>query len=181
MNDTDPPKVWTLVKGAALLISLAAICLLFFLLGRRCSPSEGGGGFNQTVTIVRDTVRLERTVERPVAVAVEKVRTDTLTVSIERIVERGPDSLSLTLPIESKVYEVPVATDSISGNLRAVVSGYAVSLDTLSYSFDIPRESTVMTKRRRWGFNVGPAVGVGYTGKGFAPYVGIGFQWGYSF
>lgn len=81
-----------------------------------------------------------------------------------------PDSVEVAVPMETKIY-----TDD--STYRAVISGAWVSLDDIEVYRR--RETVTITKppdRRRW--SIGPAVGFGWDGTRFRPYVGVTF--GYS-
>lgn len=75
------------------------------------------------------------------------------------------DSADVIVPMERKVF-----TDSV--NYRAVVSGYNVTLDTMAL-LRTREYVTVRTKPPDKRFAIGPAVGVGWDGRCFSPYVGV--------
>lgn len=76
-----------------------------------------------------------------------------------------PDSAEVAVPIEQKVF-----TDSV--NYRAVVSGYGVCLDTIDI-FTRREVVTIREAARAPCIIVGPAVGVGWNGRGVSPWVGV--------
>lgn len=174
-------------KKTALKFALAflygAICMI---IGWYChKPITEKTERRETVkvsTIVKtDTVEVTKTVTKllPVEIEVQKELSVTNHVA---------DGRRDTLFREVLTYEQPIENDSVEGKIRAVVSGYDARLDTLTYELHIPYRTVEHTtertveektvKKKRWGFHVGPGVGLGYDGKRFAPYVGVGLQWG---
>lgn len=91
----------------------------------------------------------------------------------------SPDSALVQIPITQKEY-----ADS---SYRAWVSGYMASLDSIEiYNRTVlvtEKVTETITKqaRRKWGFTVGPTLGAGWNGSHFAPYIGLGLTWGFSF
>ena len=124
------------------------------------------------INIVYDTVYLERykTVKFPVI--------DTLYIDSTRI-----DSVFVEVPISTYKLDTTFTTDTTRLNLFIQNSGYSVTLDTLSYKFTYqPTPPVIKKKRHRFGFYVGPAVGISYdykTGRTL-PSVGIGIGIGWS-
>lgn len=108
--------------------------------------------------VVYDTIRIKE----PKPYFVEVVRSDTVYIN---------DTMYLVLPIEQKEY--------ISEAYRAVIEGYKpqlVSLDlynktTLIHDTTLINNSKIRYKIPRWTISVG--AGIGYTLKGFEPYIGI--------
>lgn len=130
-----------------------------------------------TITNVKfDTVFLKE-------VKVEKFKvTDTL----NQIVYRDSllvDSVFVEVPITTYKFDEIFENDSSDLKLHLMMSGYSVSLDTLSYSLKY-KYKTVQTakKKHRVGFFVGPVVGFGYDpiNKKFSPTVGVGCGFGIS-
>ena len=123
--------------------------------------------------IVYDTVYLERykTVKLPI--------TDTLYIDSVKI-----DSIFVEVPISVYKLDTTFTTDTTNLNIRIQNSGYDVKLDTLYYRLEYRQAPPVIKKKRhRFGFYVGPAVGISYdykTGKTL-PSVGIGVGIGWSF
>ena len=122
--------------------------------------------------IVYDTVYLERykTVKLPT--------TDTIVIDSVRI-----DSIFVEVPISIYKLDTVFKTDTTILNLHIQNSGYDVKLDTLYYRLDYqPTPLKLPKKKHRFGFYIGPAVGVGYdwtTGKTL-PSVGVGIGVGWS-
>lgn len=81
---------------------------------------------------------------------------------------------------DSVLVEVPIVEKQYIGeDYRATVRGFEPELIDIW----IRRRETTITVpyRKRWGFTVGPQVGVGITPNGWKPYAGIGASFGYSF
>lgn len=82
---------------------------------------------------------------------------------------------------EGEVWVPIVQKEYGDSTYRAWVSGYMASLDSIEI-YRMRETVTVRERvRKRWGWCVGPAVGVGWNGRNWGPYVGIGIQWGYEF
>ena len=121
--------------------------------------------------IVYDTVYLERykTVKLPV--------TDTLYIDSVKI-----DSIFVEVPISVYKLDTTFTTDTTNLNIHIQNSGYEVTLDTLSYKFTYsPTPPVIKKKRHRFGFYIGPAVGVGYDYLNNKPIptvgIGVGIGW----
>ena len=112
--------------------------------------------------VIYDTVYLERykTVKLPVV--------DTLTIINDSL---RIDSVFVEVPISVYRFDSTFTTDTTVFNLSIRNSGYAVTLDTLSYHFEY---TPTKTKKTHWF--IGPSLGIGYdftTGK-LIPTIGIG-------
>lgn len=153
-------------------IGLAMLCFVVgYNVGLRKNAAVGDTD-GRSVTLERtDTVTVRDTVTELVAHRVTVIRHDTLVTPRDTVY----------LPIEQRHYVHTLDNDSVKGTVTAAVSGFDVNLDSLYYDLSFTQKTVVVTKRRKWGFTVGPQVGVGYGGAGLKPYVGIGISWGYSF
>ena len=93
------------------------------------------------------------------------------------------DSIFVEVPISTYQLDTTFTTDTTRLNLHIINSGFDVKLDSLYYRFEYqPTPPVIKKKRHRFGFFVGPAVGVGYdwrTGKTL-PSVGVGIGVGWS-
>ena len=122
--------------------------------------------------VVRDTLRESY----PVEVEREVVRTEYKYLTrVERDTITLRDTILVEIPIEEKEYK--------GEDYRAVVGGYNPYLKSIEVYPTTKYINTTETikERKRWGFGVGVQGGYGYTPKGFQPYVGVGFSFGYSF
>jgi hypothetical protein len=122
--------------------------------------------------VVRDTLResypveVEREVVRTEYKYLTRVDRDTITLR---------DTILVEIPIEEREYK--------GKDYRAVVGGYNPYLKSIEVYPETRYINTTETikERKRWGFGVGVQGGYGYTPKGFQPYVGVGFSFGYNF
>lgn len=163
------------MKRSTIIIALAAVVAVFasFWLGGEYVRHKG------LVPSERpDTVIVERWVHDTVSVPVE-------TVVVKREIAYLPvhDTTMVhdTTEIrDSVLVEVPITERHYAAeNYRATVRGYNPELVDIW----IKRKETTVTVpyRKRWGFTVGPQVGVGFTPQGVQPYAGAGVTFGYSF
>lgn len=127
----------------------------------------------QTDTIVSYVERVD-TVFKPKPVTTEILRVDTVRADT-------------VLVYESKRYNVPVASDSINGEIEAVVSGVDVALDTINWRLSFPVRTVtntietekVITKKTHLNWGVG--VGAGYGLINRQPDIFVGFSVIWSF
>lgn len=122
--------------------------------------------------VVYDTVYIKeyKTVKLPV--------TDTLYIDSVKI-----DSIFVEVPISVYQLDTVFKTDTTRLDLHIQNSGFSVTLDTLSYKFTYcPTPPVIKKKKHRFGFYIGPAVGVGYDylNNKPVPTVGIGVGIGWS-
>lgn len=122
------------------------------------------------------------------------VKTDTLIKEIispkyirEEIVRVDTIKADTTLLYQRRTYLTQLNEDSISGEIKAVVSGYNAVLDTLSYRLTIPTKTITNTvetqitkyKQKHWNWGATAAFGYGITTKRPDLFIGLGVQ--YSF
>ena len=118
-----------------------------------------------TITnVLYDTLFVDHfeTVKLPVVDSTVYYITDT----VKRV-----DSVFVEVPISIFKFDTCLTTDSTNLNIRIQNSGYAVTLDSLSYYFEYaPRPQ----KKTHWF--IGPSLGIGYdfTSGKLIPTVGIG-------
>lgn len=128
--------------------------------------------------------------ERPDTVTITKWIHDSIPYPVENIVYK---TKLVYLPVhdttevhdtttvrDSALVEVPITEKSYaSENYRATVRGFQPELVDIWVK---QKETTITVPyRKRWGFTVGPQVGIGYTPNGWQPYAGAGITFGYSF
>lgn len=149
----------------------ALVGVLLFLVGRWIAPRPvvTEEVVNTVTRVVRDTVTIERPVERYVHT------TDSILVAVRDTVYVR-DTLYIRLPWEVKVYE--------DDRYRAEVSGYMPSLDQIDIyqQTQIVEKEVVRTvegkKRTRWGVGVTAGYGVTMSRQPtFVPYVGLGINY----
>ena len=120
------------------------------------------------------TDTIYRTISKPTYLTETIIRTDTI----------KQDSV---LPMVRRDYITSINTDSVSGEIKAVVSGYNAVLDTLSYRLTIPTKTITNTvetqitkyKQKHWNWGATAAFGYGITTKRPDLFIGLGVQ--YSF
>lgn len=122
--------------------------------------------------VVYDTIYIKeyKTVKLPT--------TDTLYIDSVKI-----DSIFVEVPISVYQLDTVFKTDTTRLDLHIQNSGFSVTLDTLSYKFTYcPTPPVIKKKKHRFGFYIGPAVGVGYDylNNKPVPTVGIGVGIGWS-
>ena len=93
---------------------------------------------------------------------------DTINDTIVKI-----DSVLVQIPISTTVYDTTIKDTNYRTALRAVVSGFAVNIDTLSIHTEIMQQNP---KKQPWYTNLCPAVGVGFGTGGFGVFAGIGYK-----
>lgn len=162
----------TILTALILLVVLLSIKTVKYYQEARKQPKTVY--VTDTITnVVYDTVFLEhyKTVKLPVHDTTLFFLTDTLTLV---------DSVEVDVPIYHYVFDTSFVTDTTVFNLSIRNSGYDVSLDTLSYFFQYT--PTLPKKTHRFGWFIGPSLGLGYdftTGKP-VPTIGVGIGIGIS-
>lgn len=123
---------------------------------------------------VTDTVRLSDTITQLQPYDVHHYRTDTAYLPIiDTVLDTVTDSVFVKVPISIYRYDTTITDTNYTTNLKAVVSGFNVSLDTLSIHTKILQEKAIpVAKQRRFV----PAVGVGYGTGGFGVFAGVGIN-----
>lgn len=155
------------------LITFIGGCIGSFFFGRATKgTSIVSTKVERDTIVVRDTLRESY----PVEVEREVVRTEYKYLTrVERDTITLRDTILVEIPIEEKEYK--------GKDYRAVVGGYNPYLKSIEVYPETRYINTTETikERKRWGFGVGVQGGYGYTPKGFQPYVGVGFSFGYNF
>lgn len=162
------------MKKALYIIGLFLCLWLGYFVGKRYNnPTQE----TTTKTIVRtDTIikrdTLYKEIIKPTYITEEVIRRDTI-------------KADTTIEIKQREYLTIINNDSITGDIRAVVSGYEPSLDTLQYSFSIPERTitiykeSIKVKKQHFNFSVGVGLGYGVIHK--KADVFVGGMVGYSF
>ena len=172
-NDKLKQLIFILVVIIVLLFTTLAIVLTNHRTRKQPVPQPKTIIVSDTLTnIVYDTVYINnyKTVKFPT--------TDTLYIDSVKI-----DSVFVQVPISVYKLDTTFCTDTTNLNIHIQNSGYSVTFDTLSYKFTYqPTPPVIKKKRHRFGFFVGPAVGISYdykTGRTL-PSVGIGIGIGWT-
>lgn len=155
------------------LIIFVGGCVGSFFFGRATrGTSIVSTEIERDTIIVRDTIRESY----PVEVMREVVRTEyKFLTRVEHDTITLRDTILVEIPIEEREYK--------GDDYRAVVGGYNPYLKTIEVypTTKIVTTTETIKERKRWGFSVGAQGGYGYTPRGFQPYVGVGFTFGYNF
>lgn len=150
-----------------LLLSMVIMGVLLVILSHRAKRNVEYITTTDTVTLTDsitnwkyDTVYFSRldTVKLPV------VQTDTVQIA---------DSVYVTVPLSVYHYDTIISDSAHTSRIQAVVSGFSVSLDTLSIQTELMPQST---KKQPWYNNLCPAVGVGLGTGGVGVFVGVGYK-----
>lgn len=83
------------------------------------------------------------------------------------------DSIYVQIPINTYIYDSVINDSLYKTDLRAVVSGFNVSMDSLYLSTQIMPQKV---KKAPWYTNIVPAVGLGFGTGGFGVFVGAGLK-----
>ena len=172
-NDKLKQIIFILVVAIVLLFTTLAIVLTNHRVKSK-QPEPKTIIITDTISkVVYDTVFIKeyKTVKLPI--------TDTIVIDSVKI-----DSIFVEVPISVYQLDTTFTTDTTRLDLFVQNSGYDVKLDSLYYKFEYqPTPPVIKKKRHRFGFFVGPAVGVGYDylNNKPVPTVGIGVGIGFSF
>lgn len=135
------------------------------------------------------------TVEKPVVKYQTKteIKTDTIYKEIikpkyltETIIRTDTIKADTAVNYVQREYYTNINTDTITGQIKAVVSGFNPSLDTLQYNLHIPTRTITNTmeiqttkyKQKHWNFTVGIGAGYGLINRKADVFVGgiIGYS-----
>lgn len=87
------------------------------------------------------------------------------------------DSVFVKVPISTYEFDTVISDTNSETHLKAVLSGFNVSLDTLSIGTKTTSQVPCLpSKTRSWYERFEPAVGVGIGNKGFGIFFGIGYS-----
>lgn len=135
--------------------------------------------------IERDTIIIRDTVRESYPAAVDKKKVGSVAVKAPVVATPAKDKARDTVYIRDTVWvELSMEEREYKGkDYRAVVGGYNPYLKSIEVYPTTKYINTTETikERKRWGFSVGAQGGYGYTPRGFQPYVGVGFTFGYNF
>lgn len=84
------------------------------------------------------------------------------------------DSVYVQIPISTYQYDTVVSDTNYTTSLKAVVSGFGVSFDSLYLNTKIMQQEPKNTPK--WYENICPSAGVGFGTGGFGFFVGIGYK-----
>lgn len=83
------------------------------------------------------------------------------------------DSILVQIPISTSVYDTTIKDTNYSTHLRAVLSGFNTSIDTLTIHTEIMPPAP---PKKPWYDHLCPAIGLGFGTGGFGVFVGIGYK-----
>lgn len=84
------------------------------------------------------------------------------------------DSVYVQIPISTYQYDTVISNTNYRTSLKAVLSGFGVSVDTLCLSTEIMQQQP--KNNPKWYNNICPSAGVGFGTGGFGFFVGIGYK-----
>ena len=163
------------MKRALYIIGLFVCLLIGYYVGKKQNNHLQQETITETI-IRTDTITKTDTIIKeiisPKYIREEIVRVDTI---------KADTAINLI----KREYYTEINEDSIRGEIRAIVSGYNPSLDSLNYNFIIPTKEIITEKeiirQKKTHLNYGVQMGLGYgvfSRKGDL-YIGFGVQ--YSF
>ena len=172
-NDKLKQIIFILVATIVILFTTLAIVITTHRTKKQPVPQPQTIVITDTISkVVFDTVYIDRFVTKKLQL------TDTLIIDSVRI-----DSILVEVPISTYKLDTVFQTDTTRLDLFIQNSGFDVKLDSLYYRLQYtPTPIKLPKKKHRFGFYIGPAVGVGYdykTGR-ILPSVGVGIGIGWS-
>lgn len=129
-----------------------------------------------TDTIVTDTVAITvtDTVTNWEPYIIHHYRTDTAYLPIiDTLVDTVTDTVLVQIPIEMYRYDTTIIDTNYTTHLRAVLTGFHTSIDTLTIRTEIMPPAP---PKKPWYTNFCPAVGIGYGTGGFGVFAGVGYK-----
>ena len=173
INDKLKQIIFILVVIIVLLFTTLAIVITNHRTQKQPVPQPQTIVITDTISkVVYDTVFIDHFVTKKLQL------TDTLIIDSVKI-----DSVFVEVPISVYKLDTTFTTDTTRLDLSIQNSGFDVTLDTLYYRLQYtPTPPKLPKKKHRFGFYIGPAVGVGYdwtTGRTL-PSVGIGIGVGWT-
>ena len=174
MNETKTKYlIITLITIIFILFTILSIVLTNHRVKQPVPPTKTIIITDTISKVIYDTVFIDHFVTKKLQL------TDTLIIDSVRI-----DSVFVEIPISTYKLDTTFTTDTTRLDLHIINSGFSVTLDTLSYKFTYqPTPPVIKKKRHRFGFYIGPAVGISHdwtTGKTL-PSVCVGIGVGISF
>lgn len=169
-NDKLKQIIFILVATIVILFTTLAIVITTHR--TRKQPEQKTIIVSDTITqVLYDTVYLKdfKTVKLHV--------TDTLYIDSVKI-----DSILVQVPISTYKLDTTFCTDTTRLDLHIQNSGYDVKLDSLYYKLEYRQAPIKLPKKKhRFGFYIGPAVGLGYDYLNNKPVptvgIGVGIGW----
>lgn len=167
VSETNKIRLFWLILGAILAVCIGVLTY------HPTTVKEVVKTTVKTDTITNVVERID-TVYRPKPVTTEILRVDTVRADT-------------VLTYESKRYNVPVSTDSVSGEIDVVASGVDCSVDSVMWRLEIPTRTItntieterIITKKTHLNWGVGVTAGYGLLGKRPEIVVGASVIWSF--
>lgn len=133
------------------------------------------GKRHSTQTTITDTIVNNDTITNWQSDTVYFNHYDTInTTDVVIINDTVNDTTYIQLPIYTYIYDTTITDSTYRTSLRAVVSGFDVTMDSLYLSTEIMPQKV---KKQPWYGNIVPACGIGFgTGGQIGLFVGIGYK-----
>ena len=126
---------------------------------------------------VTDTIQLSDTITQWQPYDIYHYRTDTAYLPIiDTLVDTVTDTVLVQIPIEIYRYDTTIIDTNYTTHLRAVLTGFHTSIDTLTIRTEIIHQES-QNAPRKWYDNIVPAVGIVYgTGGQIGVFAGVGYK-----
>lgn len=123
---------------------------------------------------VTDTVKICDTITNMAYDTVYFSHYDTInTTDVVIINDTINDTTYIQLPIYTYIFDTTITDSLYKTSLRAVVSGFGVTMDSLYLNTQIMPQRV---KKQPWYGNICPAVGIGFGTGGVGIFAGIGYK-----
>ena len=154
------------VIGLAIGLIASGLMVWGYNVGKRHSTN--------TVDTIIDTIQINDTITNLQYDTVYFNRYDTInTTDVVIINDTVNDTTYIQLPIYTYIFDTLIQDTNYRTSLRAVTSGFNVTMDSLYLSTEIMQQNP---KKQPWYGNIVPAVGLGFgTGGQIGLFVGIGY------
>ena len=154
------------VIGLAIGLIASGLMIWGYNVGKRHSTN--------TVDTIIDTIQINDTITNLQYDTVYFNRYDTInTTDVVIINDTVNDTTYIQLPIYTYIFDTLIQDTNYRTSLRAVTSGFNVTMDSLYLSTEIMQQNP---KKQPWYGNIVPAVGLGFgTGGQIGLFVGIGY------
>lgn len=115
-----------------------------------------------------DTIQITDTITNWQPYDVHHYRTDTAYLPvIDTILDTVTDSVFVEVPVSMYRYDTTIVDSNYETSLKAVVSGFGVTMDSLYLNTKIMQQEAILVpKQRRWGVGAGLMYGTGGIGIG---------------
>ena len=130
-----------------------------------------------TVETITDTIQINDTITQWQPYDVHHYRTDTAYLPvIDTLLDTVTDTVLVEVPISIYSYDTTITDSTYRTVLRAVVSGFQTSVDSVYLSTEIIKQEPKIAPKK-WYQHLCPAVGIGFgTGGQIGVFGGIGYE-----